>query len=133
MEANRAYLADNAKKPGVTTTDSGLQYRVIREGDGRKPSGPSAEVEVHYRGSLIDGTVFDASYDGDEPGDADRTISFFLHQVIDGWTEGLQLMPVGSTYEFTIPHELAYGTSGAPPDIPKFATLIFVVHLVNVY
>lgn len=125
MEAGRSFLAENAKKPGVMTTSSGLQYRVLREGEGQKPS-EYGEVEVHYKGSLIDGTVFDSSYDG-EP------ISFLLSQVIPGWSEGVQLMSPGAKYEFFLPFELGYGPQGIPGVIPQYATLIFEVELLKVY
>ncbi len=126
LEAGKSFLAANASKPGVVTTDSGLQYRVITQGTGERP-GPMAEVEVHYEGRLIDGKVFDSSY---ERGEA---ISFFLSQVIAGWQEGVQLMPVGSKYELYIPHELGYGPRGASGVIPPFATLIFTVELLKVF
>jgi len=126
MEAAKQFLALNASKPGVVTTPSGLQYKVIREGDGQKPAA-DAEVEVHYKGTLIDGTVFDSSYDRGE------AISFFLNQVIAGWQEGVQLMPVGSHYEFYIPYNLGYGARGAGGVIPPYATLIFEVELLKIY
>lgn len=126
MEAGKQFLAANAKKEGVVTTASGLQYKVIRQGDGAKPAA-DAEVEVHYKGTLIDGTVFDSSYDRNE------SISFFLNQVIAGWQEGVQLMPVGSKYEFYIPYELGYGARGAGGVIPPHATLIFEVELIKIY
>ena len=107
-------------------TPSGLQYKVLREGQGPKPA-PLGEVEVHYSGKLIDGTVFDSSYERGEP------ISFLLAQVIPGWSEGVQLMPVGSKYEFYIPFELAYGPRGIPGVIPPYATLIFEVELLKIY
>lgn len=125
MEAGRAFLAENAKKPGVITTPSGLQYKVLQEGQGEKPS-KHGEVEVHYRGTLIDGTEFDSSYGG-EP------ISFLLNQVIPGWSEGVQLMSPDAKYEFYIPFELAYGPQGIPGVIPQYATLIFEVELLKVY
>lgn len=125
MEAGKAFLAENAKKEGVKTTPSGLQYKVLRQGDGQKPTAAS-NVEVHYRGTLIDGTEFDSSYK------RNKSISFWLNQVIKGWTEGVQLMPVGSKYEFYIPYELAYGPEGHPPVIPRFATLIFEVELLGI-
>lgn len=124
--AGRDYLAQNAKKEGVVTTPSGLQYRVITQGTGPKPE-PRAEVEVHYEGRLIDGTVFDSSYARGE------SISFLLAQVIAGWSEGVQLMPVGSKYELTIPYELAYGPQGIPGTIPPYSTLIFDVELLKIY
>ncbi len=126
MEAGRSFLVDNAKKPGVVTTSSGLQYKVLREGTGRKPS-EHGEVEVHYKGTLLDGTVFDSSYDNGEP------ITFFLSQVIEGWAEGVQLMAEGAQYTFYIPFELAYGPQGIPGTIPPYSTLIFEVELLKVY
>ena len=126
MEAGRNFLAENAKKPGVVTTASGLQYKVLREGEGRKPS-ELGEVEVHYKGTLMDGTVFDSSYERGEP------ISFLLAQVIPGWAEGVQLMSSGAKYEFYIPFELAYGAKGVDGLIPPYATLIFEVELLTVY
>lgn len=126
MDAGRAFLAENAKKPGVMTTASGLQYKVLQEGTGAKPS-EYGEVEVHYKGTLIDGKVFDSSYESGEP------ITFFLSQVIEGWGEGVQLMTAGSKYEFYIPFELAYGPQGIPDSIPQYATLIFEVELLKVY
>lgn len=126
MEAGRNFLEANAKKPGVVTTGSGLQYKVLREGTGRKPSA-YGEVEVHYKGSLIDGTVFDSSYARGEP------ISFLLAQVIPGWAEGVQLMSAGSHYEFYVPFELAYGPQGIAGVVPPYSTLIFEVELLMVY
>lgn len=126
MKEGREYLAQNAKKEGVVVTPSGLQYRVLRQGTGQKP-GPRAEVEVHYEGRLIDGTVFDSSYKRGEP------ISFLLAQVIAGWSEGVQLMPVGSKFELTIPFELAYGPQGIRGVIPPHATLIFDVELLKIF
>ena len=107
------------------TTDSGLKYEVITLGDGEKPN-ESDKVEVHYHGTLLDGTVFDSSVDRGE------TIKFGLNQVIKGWTEGLQLMPIGSKFKFTIPPELGYGERGAGGVIPPNATLIFEVELLSV-
>lgn len=126
MKEGREYLAANAKKEGVVTTASGLQYRVLTHGDGPKP-GPRAEVEVHYEGRLIDGSVFDSSYARGE------SIAFFLSQVIPGWSEGVQLMSPGAKYEFYIPFELAYGPQGIPGVIPPYSTLIFEVELLKVY
>ena len=126
MEAGRSFLAENAKKPGVTTTASGLQYRVLNEGSGAKPSA-QGEVEVHYKGTLIDGKGFDSSYERGEP------ISFLLNQVIPGWSEGVQLMSQGAKYEFYIPVDLAYGPQGIPGVIPPYSTLIFEVELLKVY
>jgi FKBP-type peptidyl-prolyl cis-trans isomerase len=127
VKANQEYLEDNAKKDGVKVTASGLQYRVIQQGNGSRPADGNAEVEVHYEGKLIDGTVFDSSYQRGE------SISFFLNQVIPGWTEGVQLMPIGSKYEFVIPSELGYGQRGAGGVIPPNATLIFEVELLKIY
>jgi len=125
IERGMAFLAENAKRPEVTETASGLQYEVLVEGTGEKPSGPSANVLTHYHGTTIDGVVFDSSVLRNDP------ISFGLNQVITGWTEGLQLMPVGSKYKFFIPHHLAYGERGAGRDIPGGATLIFEVELLK--
>jgi FKBP-type peptidyl-prolyl cis-trans isomerase len=119
------YLQENGKKPDVKTTSSGLQYKVIEEGNGPKPKA-SDTVRVHYRGTFIDGKTFDSSYDRGEP------ISFPLNRVIRGWTEGVQLMPVGSKYEFTIPYQLGYGEGGAGGVIPPYATLIFLVELLGI-
>lgn len=119
-----AYLAENAKKAGVTTTTSGLQYEVLSQGKGAKPK-PSDIVKVHYHGTLIDGSVFDSSIQRGEPA------VFQLDQVIQGWTEALQLMPVGSKYRLTLPPELAYGDQGAGP-IPANSVLIFEVELLSI-
>lgn len=124
-EANLDYLKENASKEGVTVTDSGLQYRVLREGEGEMPAA-SDTVEVHYKGTLIDGTQFDSSYD------RGQTIEFPLNGVIAGWTEGVQLMKEGAQYEFVIPSDLAYGEAGAGGVIPGGATLIFEVELVAI-
>lgn len=123
-EAKR-FLEENKKKKGVSTTLSGLQYEVLTAGKGAKPSA-SDEVTVHYRGSLINGKPFDSSYDRNEP------FSTKLNQVIPGWTEGLQLMPVGSKYRFYIPHQLAYGENGAGADIPPFSVLVFEIELIKI-
>ena len=125
-EDGARYLEENGKRPDVTTTASGLQYRVLTEGSGTRP-GARDVVEVHYRGTLINGSEFDSSYK------RGQTIEFPLNGVIAGWTEGLQLMSVGSKYELTIPYTLAYGERGTPGGpIPGFATLIFEVELINV-
>lgn len=118
-------LAENAKKPGVTTTASGLQYDVVRAGTGPKPVA-SDTVLVHYEGRLLDGTVFDSSYQRGEP------VAFPLDSVIPGWTEGVQLMPVGSKFHFVVPPELAYGSAGAGGVIPPGAVLEFDVELLAV-
>lgn len=119
------FLAENAKKEGVTVTKSGLQYEVLTEGTGKKPKATDT-VRCHYEGRLLDGTVFDSSYKRNEPAD------FGLQQVIAGWTEGVQLMSEGAKYRFYIPYLLAYGEGGAGGMIPPFATLIFDVELIKV-
>jgi len=124
LEAGAAFLEDNGKRDGVMTTPSGLQYEVITEGDGAKPI-ETTNVTVHYEGTLIDGEIFDSSYEGGEP------VSFALNGVIPGWTEGLQLMTVGSTYKFYIPSSLGYGPRGTGP-IPGNSVLIFKVELLEI-
>lgn len=119
------FLAENGKKEGVVVLPSGLQYQVLREGNGNKPSATD-QVECHYEGTLINGQVFDSSYK------RGQTATFGLNQVIKGWTEGLQLMQEGAKYRFFIPYHLAYGTQGAGQNIPPYATLIFDVELVKV-
>ena len=124
-EAGEKYLAENGKKADVVTLPSGLQYQVLREGNGKKPKATDS-VKCHYEGFLIDGTVFDSSVQRGEPA------VFGLQQVIAGWTEGLQLMQEGAKYRFFIPYRLAYGEGGAGQMIPPFATLIFDVELIEV-
>ena len=124
-EAGEKYLAENAKKDGVITLPSGLQYQVLKEGNGKKPSAKDS-VKCHYEGFLIDGTVFDSSIQRGEPA------VFGLQQVIAGWTEGLQLMQEGAKYRFFIPYRLAYGEGGAGASIPPFAALVFDVELIEV-
>ena len=124
-EAGEKYLAENAKKEGVITLPSGLQYQVLKEGNGKKPTATDT-VQCHYEGFLIDGTVFDSSIQRGEPA------TFPLQQVIAGWTEGLQLMQEGAKYRFFIPYRLAYGEGGAGSSIPPFAALIFDVELIQV-
>jgi FKBP-type peptidyl-prolyl cis-trans isomerase FklB len=124
-EAGEKYLAENAKKEGVVTTKSGLQYKVLTEGSGKQPTAKDT-VKCHYEGFLIDGTVFDSSVQRGEPA------TFPLQQVIAGWTEGLQLMKEGAKYRFFIPYRLGYGEGGAGASIPPFATLIFDVELIQV-
>ena len=119
------FLAENAKKEGVKTTASGLQYQVLRDGNGKQPKATD-QVECHYEGTLINGTKFDSSYD------RGQTATFPLNQVIAGWTEGLQLMHEGAKYRFFIPYQLAYGERGAGASIPPYAALIFDVELVAV-
>ncbi len=123
--AGEAYLAENAKKEGVTTTASGLQFKQLVAGNGVKPT-TSDRVKVHYHGTLIDGTVFDSSYQRGEP------IVFPVTGVIAGWVEGLQLMNVGSKFELTIPSNLAYGANGSGQVIGPDATLIFEVELLAI-
>lgn len=125
LEEGQAFLAQNADKDGVEVTESGLQYRVIEEGNGERPSATD-RVTVHYKGTLINGVEFDSSYSRGEPA------SFGLNQVIPGWTEGLQLMSEGAKYEFFIPSELAYGDQGRPGPIGPNSTLIFEVELLEV-
>lgn len=122
--AGEKFLADNGKKPGVVTTASGLQYQVIKEGDGAHPSAEST-VKVHYHGTTIEGIVFDSSVERGEP------IEFPLNQVIPGWTEGVQLMSKGAKYKFFIPQELAYGSSSPTPVITPYSCLVFEVELLS--
>lgn len=124
-KAGEEFLAANAKREGVKVTASGLQYEVLESSLGQKPKATDT-VKVHYEGSLIDGTVFDSSYRRGEP------ISFGLNQVIKGWTEGLQLMSIGSKYKLYIPYELGYGAQGAGASIPPYAALIFTVELLGI-
>lgn len=124
-EEGERFLAENTKRPEVKTTASGLQYEVIEQTLGQKPKATDT-VRVHYEGTLIDGTVFDSSYK------RGQSITFALNQVIKGWTEGLQLMPVGSKYKLFIPYNLGYGERGAGGSIPPYATLIFTVELLEI-
>ncbi|MFO7813597.1 MAG: FKBP-type peptidyl-prolyl cis-trans isomerase [Pelovirga sp.] len=124
--ASQKYLEENRKKKGVVTTDSGLQYRVLSEGKGASPTADST-VDVHYRGTLVDGTEFDSSYSRGEPA------TFPVANVIPGWTEALQLMKEGAKWEIVIPAELAYADQGAPPVIPPGSALIFEVELLKVH
>ena len=124
-ENGEKYLADNAKKEGVVTLPSGLQYQILKEGNGRKPKATD-QVKCHYEGMLVDGTLFDSSIQRGEPA------TFPLNQVIAGWTEGLQLMQEGAKYRFFIPYSLGYGERGACQQIPPFSTLIFDVELIEV-
>ena len=123
--AEKNFMAENAKKTGVTVTPSGLQYEVITAGTGAKPSA-SDTVRVHYVGTLLDGSKFDSSIDRGEPAE------FGVNQVIAGWTEALQLMPVGSKYKLYIPAAIAYGSQGAGQAIPPNAALIFEVELLDI-
>ena len=123
--AGEKFLVENAKRPNVKTTASGLQYEALESTLGQKPKSTDT-VRVHYEGTLIDGTVFDSSYRRGEP------ISFALNQVIAGWTEGLQLMSVGSKYKLYIPYNLGYGSRGAGAQIPPYSALIFTVELLGI-
>lgn len=125
MAAASAYLEENKAREGVVVTESGLQYEVLEAGEGAKP-GPEDTVEVHYRGTLVDGTEFDSSYG------RGQTVTFGVGQVIPGWTEALQLMAVGSKYRLVIPPELGYGAGGAGQMIGPNAALIFEVELVSI-
>ncbi|MBR4229108.1 MAG: FKBP-type peptidyl-prolyl cis-trans isomerase [Bacteroidales bacterium] len=120
-----AFLNRNKLRPEVTTTPSGLQYEVVKQGTGRQPKA-SDTVRCHYEGTLIDGTVFDSSFRRGVPAE------FGLRQVIAGWTEGVQLMKEGSVFKFYIPWNLAYGEHGAGADIPPYAALVFTVELIKV-
>lgn len=123
--AGESFLAENAKKEGIVVLPSGLQYQVLKEGNGKKPSATD-QVKCHYEGTLIEGTIFDSSYQRNEPA------TFGLNQVIAGWTEGVQLMSEGAKYRFFIPYNLAYGERGAGAQIPPFAALVFDVELLKV-
>lgn len=119
------FLEDNAKRDGVNVTESGLQYEILTEGTGELPTAAST-VKTHYHGTLIDGTVFDSSYDRGQP------VEFPVGGVIKGWTEALQMMPVGSKWRLAVPYELAYGEQGAGGAIGPFQTLIFDVELLDI-
>lgn len=125
LEEGNAFLEKNKAREGVVTTESGLQYEILKEGDGPKPKATD-KVKVNYHGTLIDGTVFDSSVDRGEP------VTFAVNQVIPGWTEALQLMPVGSKWKLYIPANLAYGERGAGQDIGPNETLIFEVELLGI-
>ena len=125
LEAGRAFLAEKEVEEGVTVLPSGLMYKVIDAGDGATP-GPGDKVTVHYRGTLIDGTVFDSSYDRGQPA------TFPVNRVIAGWVEALQLMSEGAKWELYIPSELAYGRNGAGGDIAPNCALIFEVKLIKI-
>lgn len=124
-ETGRQFLEDNAKRVGVSTTESGLQFEVLIQGDGKVP-GRQNSVRVHYTGSLIDGTVFDSSVQRGQPAE------FPVNGVIPGWIEALTLMPVGSKWKLYIPHNLAYGERGAGSSIPPFSALVFEVELIEI-
>lgn len=124
IDLNEQFVADNKEKSGVITTPSGLQYTVVKKGDGKMPEATD-KVKVNYKGTFINGKTFDSSYDRGEPAE------FLLNQVVPGWTEGIALMPVGSEYEFVIPFDLAYGEQGSR-SIPPKSTLIFKVELLEI-
>jgi FKBP-type peptidyl-prolyl cis-trans isomerase FklB len=123
--ASEAYLEQNAQRPEVAVTSSGLQYEILAAGDGEKPSG-SQKVRVHYHGQLVDGTVFDSSVERGEPAE------FPVNGVIQGWVEALQMMTVGSKWKLAIPHGLAYGEQGAGAAIPPYSALVFEVELLAI-
>ncbi|WP_416306654.1 FKBP-type peptidyl-prolyl cis-trans isomerase [Neptunicella sp. SCSIO 80796] len=125
VAAGAAFLAENAKRDEVTVTDSGLQYEVINQGEGDTPQANST-VKTHYHGTLIDGSVFDSSYERGQPAE------FPVGGVIKGWTEALQLMPTGSKWRLYIPHDLAYGSQGAGAAIAPFSTLVFDIELLEI-
>ena len=125
IEEGKKFLIDNAKRNEVTTLESGLQYEILKTGEGPKPS-LNDQVTTHYHGTLIDGTVFDSSVDRGEPA------TFPVSGVIKGWTEALQLMSVGSKWKLFVPYDLAYGERGAGPQIGPFTTLVFEVELIKI-
>ncbi len=125
IAAGERFLKENAQREEVTELPSGLQYEVLQEGSGPKP-GPDDKVTVHYKGTLLDGTVFDSSIERGQPA------TFGVGQVIKGWTEGLQLMPQGSKWKLYIPYDLAYGSRGAGQQIGPYSTLVFEVELLEV-
>jgi FKBP-type peptidyl-prolyl cis-trans isomerase FklB len=125
-KAGEDFLVANKSKEGVQTTESGIQYIILKEGSGEKPAGPATRVKVHYHGTNLEGKVFDSSVDRGAPAE------FGLNQVIKGWTEGVQLMSVGSKYTFFIPQELAYGAQQRSEDIKPFSMLIFEIELLEV-
>ncbi len=125
IEVGKDFLAENAKREKVVTTASGLQYEIIKKGDGAIPKATDS-VTVHYHGTLLNGEVFDSSVQRGEP------TTFGVTQVIQGWVEALQLMPAGSKWKLFIPHDLAYGAQGAGPSIAPYSTLIFEVELLEI-
>lgn len=125
INSGKAFLEENKLKEGVVTLESGLQYKIIKEGNGPKPAADD-RVICHYTGTLTNGKVFDSSVERGEPAE------FGLNQVIKGWTEAVQLMPVGSKWELYIPYNLAYGAEGRPPQIPRYSTLIFEIELLEI-
>jgi len=125
LAEGKKFLAENAKKEGVKVTESGIQYEVLKEGTGEKPKATDT-VKVHYKGTFLNGETFDSSYDRGQPA------TFPLNRVIKGWTEGVQLMSVGSKFKFTIPSDLAYGKRGNPPRIPGNSVLQFDIELLDI-
>ena len=125
-KAGEDFLEANKSKKGVQTTESGIQYIILKEGSGEKPAGPMTKVKVHYKGTNIEGNIFDSSVDRGTPA------TFGLNQVIKGWTEGVQLMNEGAKYKFFIPQELAYGAQQKGENIKPFSTLIFEIELLEV-
>lgn len=125
-KAGEEFLAENKTKDGVQTTESGIQYIIMKEGTGEKPAGPTTRVKVHYHGTNLEGKVFDSSVDKGTPAE------FGLNQVIKGWTEGVQLMKEGAKYKFFIPQELAYGAQQRGENIKPFSTLVFEIELLEV-
>lgn len=125
LKAGKEFLAINAKRPGVVTLPSGLQYEILKEGNGAKPKATD-QVKCHYHGTLIDGTVFDSSVERGQPA------TFGVNQVIPGWVEALQLMPAGSKWKLFIPSELAYGPAGAGQTIEPNSTLVFEVEVLDI-
>ena len=125
-KAGEDFLEANKSKKGLKTTESGIQYIVLKEGSGEKPAGPMTKVKVHYHGTNIEGNIFDSSVDRGTPA------TFGLNQVIKGWTEGVQLMNEGAKYKFFIPQELAYGAQQKGENIKPFSTLIFEIELLEV-
>ena len=125
LEQGQQFLKENAKKPGIITMDNGLQYRILKEGKEAKPD-ENSEVTVHYEGRLLNGKVFDSSFERGQPA------TFRLNQVIRGWNESLQQMPEGSTWELFVPADLAYGPGGIPGRIAPNSTLIFKVELISI-
>ena len=124
-ELGQSYLEQNAKRDGVLATESGIQYEILEAGSGDKPE-QTATVRTHYHGTFIDGSVFDSSVDRNEPAE------FAVNQVIPGWTEVLQMMPIGAKWRVSIPSDLAYGDAGSPPVIPGGSTLVFEIELLAI-
>jgi FKBP-type peptidyl-prolyl cis-trans isomerase FklB len=125
IEKGAAFLAENGKRTGVVTTATGLQYEILKKGNGEKPTAEST-VKTHYHGTFLDGQVFDSSVERGEP------VEFPVNRVIPGWTEALQLMPVGSKWKVWVPYQLAYGEAGQQPKIPPYSTLVFEIELLGI-